>query len=281
MSDPLGQVISQLAPSGTFNCSQFADEAKVKKCNHLNKLVGEYRADMDSLQQDPVSGVFSQTMQLQQYRDDNWQHNYNNTARRDEIGKIQKNLNTIVKNMAGEYNETARIANKRTKTIKDYEQLAQFQEDEILRLEERADAAQDSLTLRNRMVAINNAAARQKAKMIYLLKVFFVFCLVLIPAYVAFLTGAMGYQGFFAVFILMLMVYFAFFIYEIYYAGDGGLKRELEADVRKFNRRFYRMGHDMHRAFNKYVKEKCSECVGDPRDWQFGGRGYVPVTAST
>lgn len=275
------QVISELAPSGTIECSQFADKAKVEKCEQLNQLVAQYKADMTALQENPASGVFSKTMQLNQYRDDHWQHNYNNSTRRDEIHKIQKNLNSVVKNMAGEYNETARIANDRTQTIKDYEDVMRFQEEELARLEDRADAAQDRLTLRNRIVSINNAAARRKTKIIYLLKVFFFICVFLIPAFVAFLADAISIEGFFAIFLLMCVVYIAFVIYELYYAGDSNLKRAIEADVRKFDKRFYRFGKGMEKAFKHYVKAKCSECVGDPRDWEFGGRGYVPVTPST
>ena len=112
-TSPLDQVLSKV----DLNCAQFSDQAKIEKCNELNELVRQYKTDMSSLVNNNESNIFTDVMKLHQYRDANWQHNYNTTTKKKEINKIEKNLNEIVRNMTNDYNTTFNVSNMRANTI--------------------------------------------------------------------------------------------------------------------------------------------------------------------
>lgn len=276
VADPLDRVINR-----SPDCSAYKTEAEREKCLALSDLAVKYKADFAKLQEVKPEGVFSKLMKLNQYRDQNWSDNYQVEAKKGEIKKIEDNLNQVVKMMGREYDRTAQVANV-TKGERDVYDRISREYDEILgETERRADAAEDKIILRDRLVSINRAEARWKDLMIYLLKAFSVVVLLMVPVMVGYWSNAVTTQAAFGVFAFLFIVYLIYVSVEIYYVQgeDPSISARLKADLRAVNHRIYDFGQEVTHGFEKNLRKECAKMVGDPRDWSFNNPGYLPVTS--
>jgi hypothetical protein len=222
---------------------------------------------------------------LNQYRDANWQENYQREVQKDQISKIQRNLNEIVNQMSGEYGAGKRLINTDSNTIEDYNRLLKYVEDEVAEYENRVQTAQDRIALRNSLVTMNENAARKKGQMIYLLQTFLFTMLFLIPAFVAFLAGSLSAEGLFGTFLFLVVLYFLYVYYEIYYSkgadGRGGLFSDIRSEVHKIDESLLKFGRELEREGKQSLRKTCGFSPSGLSQWQIGGRGYVPVMSTT
>lgn len=254
------------------------DQAKLEKCNALNDMIRSYNNDLEQAKE-TKKGVFNDVMAFHKSRDDNWESNYQILEKKHQIKRIERELNQVVKGMASERSDIVSVLDKQKRTMADYDKLADLQEEEYRRHQDKVQAVEDKIQLRRRIVEINNRYATQKDKIIYLAKTYFVVVLLMIPAYIAYMAGSLSAGGFFAIFFGLTIAYLIFAFLENYYAGDDrDLTSQISSDISRFNRKLRETGDQINVDFDRYLSGQChGGHIGDNRDWQFDNRGYLPV----
>ena len=138
----------------------------------------------------------------------------------------------------------------------------------------------DTIQTRTRIVEINLQAFRQKQMYYRLLTgLLMVFVFMIVP-YMGLIGGSLSMGQFFMIFLLLLAMYgvWAYSTFSTQRMNDGGIVHDLKQDIHAFNRKFYREGKKIQKTYQKFIRGQCNECLGDPRDWYFDHKGYLPVS---
>jgi len=208
------------------------------------------------------SDVFKRIRRLNEMQNPNWPNNYKSNTYRNANEVIQKNLNQIMKNLSKNYNKTASVYNKQTDIINQHQNMVESNAQKLNKQLEDLDKIRDEITLRTRLIELNEEMAEKKDRNKKMMMGFFVILpILLIP--VLMMSFNMMSQQIGMILLITIIIAYGVYLFIIYRrSAPKDFKPILvgEQDPRKTAvQQFYEdQKNKLKKEMNDYVNKECA-----------------------